>query len=149
MKLGIVALIILGALAATPAQAWNHEEKGCGKEGCREVLCPPGQVVIGLRYNGQEGAVKEPICGPIPTQMGPTGPAGPGGTPGPAGPTGVTGPAGPKGEPGTLGPAVHIGTPAKHRKHKLKRCKHGTKRFTKHGPCLRVSSPKKLPVFTG
>ena len=157
MKTGIVALIIFGALAATPAQAWNKggdsKGKGCGTEGCREVLCPPGQVVIGLRYNGQEGAVKEPICGPIPQgptgPQGATGPAGPTGPVGPNGPGGATGPAGPQGAPGTLGPAVHIGTPAKHREHKLKRCKHGAKRFTKHGPCLKVSPRKKLPLFTG
>ena len=146
MKTGIVALTILGVLAATPAQAWKTDN-GCGREGCKEVLCPPGQVVIGLRYNGQEGAVKEPICGPLP--KGTTGPTGPAGPTGPQGTGGVTGPAGPQGALGTLGPAVHIGTPAKHRKHRLKHCKRGTKRFTKHGPCLHTSSPKKLPVFTG
>jgi len=152
MKTGIVALIILGALAATPAQAWKHEGNGCGTEGCKEVLCPPGQVVIGLRYNGQEGAVKEPICGPIPAgptgPQGATGPAGPTGPTGPQGTGGTPGPTGPQGIPGTVGPAVHIGTPAKAKKHR-KHCKHGAKRFTKHGPCLKVSPRKKLPLFTG
>jgi hypothetical protein len=150
IKKTLPLLAVLGlAVLPSAASAWNTGGTSYDESPQEETLeCPKGEVVTGLKVTKQpddDHAVLSvvPICSPMP--QGPTGPTGATGPQGAPGVSGAVGAQGPAGDAATqLGP-VHITKVA----HKAAKCRRGTRRVTKHGPCLRIRSNVITPKFTG